>query len=257
MKKNLLRLFAFALLFGACKHEPIAPDTEYLNQAVYDKISEYADSYLTGVHDVFSIYFQKDTTGKENLVVFAHISYNHTLDAIKVNQNNWLTLPQHSGSSELKTDLSSAVDNNISFQIRSKTPQNEVTNGEVLVPKSTPMTATDLGNNTFRINWTPQYRKQKVLIYLTYYRVYVQRLNNAYAVETEDDGELILKPSVFEQFKPTNSQLLNNATSEGVTVGLLRINPKRRTVVKQPSTGTEYAVYGGNASSVSIEVQVK
>ena len=256
MKKNLLSLCIFVFLFGACTHEPIIPDTEYLNQAAYDKISEYSNSYLTGIHDVFSIYFQKDTTGKESLVVFAHISYNHTLDAIKVNQNNWLTLPQHIGSSELQTDLSSAVDNTVSFQIRSKTPQNEGTNGEVLIPKSTPITATDLGNNTFRINWTPQYRKQKVLVYLTYYRVYVQRLNNAYAVETEDDGELILKPSVFEQFKQVDSQLFN-ITSESVNVGLLRINPKRRTVVKQPSTGTEYAVYGGAGSSVGIEIQVK
>lgn len=257
MKKHFLSLILTALLVGACQHEPIIPDTEYINQAAQSKIAEYQDSKLSGSHNVFSIYLRKDSTGKEDLVVSAHINYNHTLDAVKVNQNDWAILPQHFGEMVFKTDASSAVDQTVSFQIRSKTPQNEIINQEVFIPKHTPITATDLGNNNFRINWTPQYRKQKILLYLSYHRVYLRIFNLPYAIETDDDGEFIFKSSVFEQFKEPASPFLNSVASEFVTVSLLRANPKYKKIVKQPSTGTEYSIYAASGNNVQIEIQNK
>ena len=256
MKKNSLFILGIAFLFTACKHEPIPPDVAYLNQAAHDKIAEYLNAYTPSSHDVFSIgFWPKDTTLREELVAIAHINYKHTLDSMRVNDNPWFKLTEHHGSSVINTTLTSDVDQTVSFQIKSKTPQNEVMSGEVTIPKKSPIKATDLGNNRFKITWKSTNRRERVLVYLTYYRVYVQRLNNAYAVETEDDGEFILTPSLFEQFKELPQQFPSSGTTEPVKVGLIRIVPKRKTIIKQPSTGIEYSVFGGSGSDeTSIDV---
>ena len=253
MKKNNLFILSIALLFTACKHEPIIPDAEYLNQAAYDKIAEFMNAYTPSSHDVFSIgFWPKDTTLREELIASGHISHKHTLDSMRVNDNPWFKLMEHYGSSVINTTLTSNVDQTVSFQIKSKTPLNEVMSGEVTIPKKSPIKAVDLGNNTFKITWQATNRRERVLIYLSYFRVYVQRLNNAYAVETEDDGEFILTPSVFEQFKELPQQFPSSGTTESVKVGLIRIVPKRKTIIKQPSTGIEYSVFGGNGSDETI-----
>ena len=82
MKKNLLRLCAFALLFGACKHEPIIPDTEYLSSAAHRKIAAYQLQDVVSGNNILGISIGKDDTGQNAFVISSHISYNHTLDTL-------------------------------------------------------------------------------------------------------------------------------------------------------------------------------
>ena len=258
MKKNLLRLFACALLFSACKHEPIIPDTEYLSSAARQKIADYQLSDVVSVNNILGISIGKDNAGQNAFVISAHINHNHTLDALSVHKSDWALLPQHFGNSTAKTLLSNTVDQTVNFQIRSKTPQNEVTNGSVLIPQSTPISATTLSENTFKLQWTPQYPKEKVLIYFTYFTGYGQtRINDAYALETADDGECILPASLWAQFKRIPNAFTPNLTSENVSINLIRFNPKRKTSVTQVSTGTQYTVYGDNYGVADIEVLIK
>ena len=249
-------MLGIALLFTACKHEPILPDVVYLNQAAHDKIADYLNDYTPSTNDVFSIgFWPKDTTLQEELVTRFQINHGHTLDSMRVNDSKWFKLATHSGSNVVNTTLTSNVDQTVSFQIKSKTPQDEVMSGSVTIPKKMPIMATDLGNNTFKITWKATNRREKVLIYLSYFRVYVTRLNHAYAVETEDDGEFILTPSVFEQFKEIPSQLQSSDKTESVSVELIRLFPKRKTIIKQPSTGIEYSIFGNNyLDKTSIDV---
>ena len=254
MKKYKLTFFLFALVFASCKHEPIIPDVTYLNQTAYDKIADYWNGFTTNNHNTFSISYVVDTSGKQQLYWSCHINYNHTLDSIKVNDSQSFKLPNHFGGDVVNNSLSNSNDQMVSFQIRSKTPHNEIMTGTVFVSKPQPISAIDLGNNTFNIKWTPQNRRERVLIYLTYFRVYVQRLNYCFAVETEDDGEYTFAPSIFEQFRETNPLFISNDPTETVAVRLLRLDLKRKTVIKQPSTGTQYSVFGGGADATTIQV---
>lgn len=258
MKKTNLILCSLILLFISCKHESILPDTEYLNEAAYYKIKEYSNEYEPGSLGVFTISSGKDSNGKDQLYLGYHIDYNHTLDAIKVDINNWLKLPDHFGSDVISSLLSSNKNQNVSFQIRSKMPQDEVVNGEVLVPRQSPITVTDLGNNIFKIKWTAQNRRQKVLIYLNAIYAYIQPYyNGTFAVETDDDGEYTLQPAVFEKFDKKRNQFNINSTLEHMQVSLSRNTPNRKTIIKQPSTGAEYTVYGGKIERTKIDVIIK
>ena len=167
-------------------------------------------------------------------------------------------MPNHFGSDVISSSLSSNKNQNVSFQIRSKMPQGEVMNGEVLVPRQSPITVTDLGDNAFKIKWSAQNRRQKVLIYLNAIYAYTQPYyNGTFAVETDDDGEYILLPSVFEKFERKRNQFNINSTLEPMQVSLSRNTPNRKTKVKQPSTGAEYAVYGGKIEVAKIDVIIK
>lgn len=258
MKKTNIILCCLLLLFVSCKHEQILPDTEYLNAAAYYKLKEYSNEYEPGSLGVLSISSNIDSKGKEQLHLDYHINYNHTLDAIKVDINNWLKLPYHSGSDVISSSLSSNKHQNVPFQIRSKMPQGEVMNGEVLVPRQSPITVTDLGNNTFKIKWAAQYRRQKVLIHLYAIYAYIQPYyNGRFAVETDDDGEYTLLPSVFEKFEKKRNELNINSTLEPMQISLSRNTPNRKTIVKQPSTGAVYTVYGGTVEVAKIDVLIK
>jgi hypothetical protein len=256
MKKNNLILLVFVLILTSCKHEQALLDVEYFNKDAFDKIAEYWNGYTPSSHSALSIYFEKDTVGREQLVCAAHINYNHTLDSMRLNGGKFEKLTKHFGSFYQKTTLSRDIDQKVSFEIRSTTPQNEIMMGEVTIPKPMPITATDLGNNTFKIKWTAQNRGQRVLLHLTYFRVYVTRLNNAYAVETDDDGEFILTPSVFDKFREITTRPQVAGATEPVKVGLVRMMPQRKAVVKQLSTGLEYGVYGGSEDLINIDVLI-
>jgi hypothetical protein len=258
MKKYTLCLGFFMLLFFSCQKRQLA-DIEYWNQTAFDKINDYWNGFTTGTHDVFNIGFQPfDTTPQTKLTLTSHISYGHTLESFKLHQEDWVDMPIHFGSNAYNSTLSNNVDQLVQFQIRSKSPQGETMSGEVLIPKATPIKAQALGNNRFKITWTPLDENKRVLLYLYYFRVYVIRLNSAFAVETDDDGEYIFDASIFEKLKvdPTTS-FVTTEQKETVTVNLLRGIPKRKTIVKQPSTGVEYSVYGGGADATSIEVEIK
>ncbi len=129
-------------------------------------------------------------------------------------------------------------------------------NGEVTVPKSTPITATDLGNNTFKITWAGQNQRGRVLIYLSSLFAYTPYFSGSYAVETEDDGTYILQPSVFEKIKLARFQITPHGAFEPISVRLMRKNAKRKTTIKQPSTGTEYTVFGGLPNYTQIDVSI-
>lgn len=258
MKNNYAFGILLLLLVVACKHEPILPDVEYLDQAANTKVTEFSNGYLPSSHGTIGIYFSKDTLGKEWLSVNYHINYNHTLDVFKASTSDWLKLPDHFGSNSVTHSLSSDNDQMIAFQIRSKTPQTELTNGEVLVPRQTPITATDLGNNTFKITWLGLNHKQRVLISLfTEYAYSQPYYMGNYAIETDDDGEFIFKPEVFEKFGKNPSPFNAQGPLERMRVTLHRYNPKAKTVITQASTGAQYEVFGGFAESALIEAMKK
>lgn len=258
MQKLKFSLGIFILLFLSCQKRQLA-DVEYWNQTAFDKINDYWNGFTKGTHDVFNIDFQPfDTTLKTKLTLTSHISYGHTLESFKLHQEDWVGMPAHFGRNNFNSVLSNNVDNLVQFQIRSKSPQGETMSGEVLIPKATPIKAQALRNNRFKITWTPLDEDKRVLLYLYYFRVYVIRLNSAFAVETDDDGEYIFDASVFEKLKvDPASSLGSNAPTETVTVNLLRGISKRKTIVKQPSTGVEFSVYGGGADATTIEVETK
>jgi hypothetical protein len=256
MKKIYYLCTAFVLMLWACKHEPILPDVEHLNQDAFNKIFEYNYSVKPSSHNVLGINLMTDTLNRQQLNLSAHINYNHTLEAMRVNQNNWWALPEHYNYQAQNTNLSNRTDQVVHFEIKSKTPQNEVMKGSVLIPKAVPISVTKLGRNNFKLNWTPQRENQRVLIYLNYTWAYNPRLNHAYAVETNDDGEYILPPSVFDYFKLEQIwNVTNTNTKETFSVNFVRLNPARSTIVKQPSTGTEYTVFGGVHDSANFEVE--
>jgi hypothetical protein len=201
MKKIYYLCTAFVLMLSACKHAPILPDVEYLNQDAFNKIYEYNYDVKPSSHNVLGINLMTDTLNRQQLNLSAHINYNNTLEAMRVNQNDWWTLLERNGFQTQNTNLSNVTDQVVNFEIKSKTPQNEVMKGSVLIPKAVPISVTKLGRNNFKLNWIPQRENQRVLIYLNYTWAYNQRLNYAYAVETNDDGEYILPPSVFDFFK--------------------------------------------------------
>ena len=87
MKKYKLTSCLFAIVFASYKHEPIIPDVTYLNQAAYDKISDFWNGFITTNDNTFSIRYVVDTSGKQQLYWSCHINYNHTLDSIKVNDS--------------------------------------------------------------------------------------------------------------------------------------------------------------------------
>jgi hypothetical protein len=258
MHKYIFYLSIFMVLFFSCQKRQLA-DVEYWNQTAFDKINDYWNGFTPGTHDVFNIGFQPfDTTQQTKLTLTSHISYGHTLESFKVHQEDWVNMPIHFGSNYFNSTLSNAIDQTVQFQIRSKSPQGETMSGEVLIPKATPIKAQALGNNRFKITWTPLDEDKRVLLYLYYFRVYVIRLNSAFAVETDDDGEYIFDASIFEKLKvnPTTS-FASTEPTESVTVNLLRVISKRKTVVKQPSSGVEYSVYGGGVDATTIEVETK
>ena len=258
MKNNYAFGIAFLLLAVACKHEPITPDAEYLDQAANTKVTEFSNGYLPSSHGTIGISSGKDTLGKDRLNVTYHINYNHTLDALKVTTSDWLKLPDHFGSNSIIHSLSSDKDQLVAFQIRSKTPQNELTGGDVLVPRQTPITATDLGNNTFKITWLELNAKQRILISLFTDYAYTQPYYTGhFAVETADDGAFILKSDVFEKFGKNPSLFNAQGALERMRVTLYRYNPKAKTVVTQASTGLQYEVFGGFAESTLIGVLKK
>jgi hypothetical protein len=258
MKKNALILIAFMLLFAACKHETIAPDIEYLNEDAYAKIIEYSSTASSNSNGSFGISSVKDSMGKYKLNLTYHIGYNHTFDSFKVENNAWLKLPEHFDYDVVSNSLSMDNDRIMSFQIKSKTPKDELTIGSVTVPKQTPIAVTELGGNAFRITWVGQNRRQRILIYLyteyTYQQPYYM---GRYAVETADDGEFIFTPEVFEKFEKNVSPFNAQMATEQMRVSLYRNNPSRKTVVKQLSTGKEYEVYGGFADANFIQVLKK
>jgi hypothetical protein len=259
MKKNKLlfiAFIAFIVSFWSCKHAPILPDIEYFDGAVFEKIDNYWNGFISHDYRDFNINFEKNGNGVEQLHWSFHNFNGHTLDALKIEESPWFNLPKFSGSGDVSSSLSSDKDQIVSFQMRSKTPQNEIISGTVAIPKPMPMTIIDLGNNAFKIKWTPQRRGEKVLIYLHYFRYYVIRTNAAYAVETEDDGEHILGPSVFDRFKENIGQIsLSNSDKEPVYIGLIRLNNQRKTTIIQPSTGIKYNVFGGSVDEQIIEVK--
>jgi hypothetical protein len=255
MKKYNLILCAFTLLFAACKHEPVIPDMEYFNEDTGKKVSEFLGGFETGSHDVLNIGLRRDTSGNNQVSWRAHINNRERiLDAIQVDKSSWITLPDHFGEGVATTSLSSDNDQIVAFQIRSNTTPIEVMKGEVMVQKSTPITATDLGNNTFKINWTAQKKGQKVLINLFSLHAYTPFFDGSFAVETEDDGEYIIKTSVFERIKQVRFAINPNGKIEPMNVSLMRANPKRKTVVTLPSTGTQYTVFGGGSAQTTINV---
>jgi hypothetical protein len=254
MKKNLLMLFAFALSFFACQHEPILIDTEYLNQAAIAKKHEYANTNPLGGDNGFSISLLLDSAGQDKLNLGYHVSHNHTLDAVKINQSNWLPIREHYGYNIMTNAQPSNKDQIVSFQIRSKTPQNEIMSGEVVVPKLMSVTVTDLGNNTFKITWAAQNQKQRVLMSLEPTFTYISPyFSGNFAVETEDDGEYIIQPSVFDKFDKTSNASNAPYPTQMMQIRLLR-KVANRTIVKQASTGIEYAVYGGYEDAIYIDV---
>jgi hypothetical protein len=258
MKNNYAFGILLFLLSVGCKHEPITPDAEYLDQAANTKVTEFSNGYLPSSHGTIGISSGRDTLGKDRLYLAFHINYNHTLDAFKVTTSDWLTLPNHFGNNSVIHSVSSDNDQLVAFQIRSKTPQNELTSGEVLVPRQTPITATDLGNNTFKITWLGLNRKQRVLINLYTEYAYTQPYYTGnFAVETDDDGVFILKPEVFEKFGKNSNPFNAQGPIERMRVTLYRHNPKAKTVVTQASTGAQYEVFGGFAESALIEVMKK
>lgn len=258
MKNNYAFGILFLLFVAACKHEPITPDAEYLDQAANTKVTEFSNGYLPSSHGTIGIYLSKDTLGKDWLNFNYHINYNHTLDAFKVTTSDWLKLPDHFGSNSVIHSVSSDNDQWVAFQIRSKTPQNELTSGEVLVPRQTPITVADLGNNTFKITWFGLNQKQRVLISLYTDYAYTQPYYTGhFAVETADDGEFIFKPEAFEKFGKNPSPFNAQGALERMRVTLYRYNPKAKTVVTQASTGAQYEVFGGFAPSALIEVLKK
>ncbi len=124
MKKITLILCAFICSFSACQHEPIIVDSEYFNEETADKISEFTNNELPSNHDVFSIYLYKDSMNKNLINWAAHINYNHTLDAIKVDDRDWFKLTGHYTSGNATTTSQSMdYEQIIPFQIRSKTPK--------------------------------------------------------------------------------------------------------------------------------------
>lgn len=255
MKKSNLILSVFLLLFAACKHEPIIPDMEYFNENTDKKILEYWNTFETSHHDIFNIGLRRDESGNNKVYWQAHINNrDRILDAIQVDKSNWFTLPEHFGGKDTTTSLSSDNDQILAFQIRSKAPQNELIKGEVTIPKTTPITATELGNNTFKITWAAQKKEQRVLIFLSSLHAYTPFFSGSFAVETEDDGAYIIPSSVFEKMKHVRFQINANGKTEPVKVSLLRFNAKRKTLVTLPSTGTQYAVFGGSAVETTINV---
>jgi hypothetical protein len=254
MKKTTLILLSFVSLFCACKHEPFVADFEYFNQAATDKIATYANGYLTSSHGVFTISSGKDSSANDQLTVGYHIEYNHTLDAIQVDKSDWTKLAPHFGGHIVTTSLSSDKSQVVAFKIRSTTPQNEVMNGEVTVPRQTPLSVADLGNNTFKITWAGQNRRARVLIAMSPYHVYdTPYYQGNFAVETEDDGEYILMPTVFEKFEKNTNSTSNFVTSR-MQIHLMRNIPNTKVSIKQPSSGKEYTVYGGYTDGKIIDV---
>ena len=258
MKNNYAFGIAFLLLAVACKHEPITPDSEYLDQAADTKITEFTNGYLPSSHGTIGISSGKDTLGRDRLNLSYHINYNHTLDVFKVATTDWFQLPEHFGYNNVTHSESSDKDQLVAFQIRSKTPQNEITSGELLVPRQTPITATDLGNNTFKITWLGLNHKQRILISLYTQQIYIQPYHTGhFAVETADDGEFTFKPEVFEKFGKNPTPWNTKGSIEQMRVTLYRYKPKTKTVVTQASTGAKYEVFGGFAESTLIEVLKK
>jgi hypothetical protein len=258
MKNNYAFGLLLLLLVVACKHEPILPDVEYLDQAANSKVTEFANGYLPSSHGTISISSGKDTLGKDRLNLGYHINYNHTLDSFKVATSAWFKLPEHFGGNSVIHSESSDKDQIVAFQIQSKTPKTELTNGEVLVPRQTPITATDMGDNTFKITWRGLNHKQRVLINLYTEYAYTQPYYTGnFAVETDDDGEFILKPNVFEKFGKNPSPTNARGPLERMKVSLYRYYPKAKTIITQASTGAQYEVFGGFAESVLIDVLKK
>jgi hypothetical protein len=255
MKKNIYVFCGILLLFLACKHESVIPDSEYFNQAAIDKIATYSKGYSLTNDGSFSIISSKDSTGNNQFLVNYHISYNHTLDAIQVDKSVWSKLPEHFGYHFVTTSLSSDKNQMVAFKIRSKTPQDEVINGEILVPKQTPITATDLGNNMFKITWEGQNRNDRILISIKPYFVYeIPFYQGNFVVETEDDGEYILQPSVIEKFeKNTSNWNTLDSPKQKMQINLMRNIPNTRVNIKQLSTGKDYDVYGGYSEMTRIE----
>lgn len=255
MKKNNIILCALMLLFAACKHEPIIPDMEYFNENTDKKILEYWSSFETSTPDVLNIGLRRDAGGNNKVYWQAHINnHNRVLDAIQVDKSDWFTLTDHFGGEDTTTSLSSDNDQIIAFQIRSKAPQNERVKGEVTVPKTTPIAATDLGNNTFKITWAAQKKGQRVLIFLSSLHAYTPFFSGSFAVETDDDGAYIIQPSVFEKMKHARFLINASGKTEPIKVSLLRFNAKRKTSLTLPSTGTQYTVFGGGAVETKIDV---
>jgi hypothetical protein len=258
MKNKIALLVLFLVGIMACKHEPIQPDAEYLDQAAQSKVSEYSNGYLPSSHGVISINFKKDSMGKDQFNCGYHINNNNLLfDSFKVDKSHWVKLPNHFGGDVLSSSLSSDKDQLVSFQIRSKTPKDEYTIGEVIVPHQTPLTASDLGNNTFKITWEVQ-RKQRILLSLYTEYTYTQPYYTGnYAVETDDDGEFIFKPEVFEKFGKNNTPFNTQGQFENMKVSLYRNNPKRKIIITQASTGAQIDVFGGYADGTYIMVLKK
>jgi hypothetical protein len=244
MKKNVFILFACAFSFFACQHEPIIIDTEYLNQAAIDKKNEYANTNPFSTDNVFSISLMKDSAGQDKLTLGYHVSHNHTLDAVKINQSNWLAIREHYGYNIMTDAQPSNKDQIVSFQIRSKIPQNEMMSGEIVVPKLMSVATTDLGNNTFKITWAAQNHKQRVLLSLEPTLTYISPyFSGSFAVETEDDGEYIINPSVFDKFDKTPNTWNASYPTQMMQIRLLRKVANRQTIVKQASTGLENTLF--------------
>jgi hypothetical protein len=255
MKKTTLILFSLVSIFSACKHAPITPDFDYFNDATNQKILEYWEGYETPIHNVITITLGQDTIWNKRVSWEAHINNDpRLLDSITVENGFWFPLPKHFGSGATSSSLSKDYDQIVPFQIRSKTPQNEVISGQVTVPKSTPILATDLGNNTFKINWVAQKKGDRVLIFIASLYAYTPYFDGSFAVETEDDGEYTIPSTVFEKIKNVHYQLSIDGRTEPLKVSLLRSNPKRKTVIRQPSTGIDYTVYGGSPDVTKIDV---
>ena len=257
MKRNILILTALSSLFFSC-YKTHLEEVEYFGQDVYEKVTEYSNGFKLGTHDVFNIYLErKDTLGQQHIVVTSHINYNHTLDTFILNDNIRFGLPIHFVSDRFKTSLSSDKDQTVSFEIRSKTPQNEVMKGHIIIAKDNPITAENLGNNTFKITWKPQDRRQNILINVSSLLAYTPLLNG-YAVETVDDGEHILDASIFKKIRNQRESISFNPSKEPVSIKLTRKFPQRLTVVEQPSTGVKYSVYGGDSGgSTTVDVLVE
>jgi hypothetical protein len=256
MEKNTIVLCALIVVFLACKHESVLPDTEYFNQEAIDKITTYSRGYSpTGVGS-FSISSNKDSSGNNQFFVGYHIDYNHTMDAIQVDKSTWTKLPEHFGNHFVTTSLSSNNNKTVAFKIRSKSPQqDEIINGEVTVPKQTPITASDLGNNTFKITWIAQNRQERILISLSSFYVYdTPYYRGFFAAETEDDGEYILKPTAFEKFeRDSSNNNIIHTVKQKMSIHLNRQIANTRVTITQPSTGKIYDVYGGFSDETRID----
>ena len=251
MKKIIITSIALCMLLSCTKDKLVFK--EYWNGEA-NKIKMAYDDTNSGTHDQFSIYNQKGNAG--NILKYGcHISYNHTLDAIKVEGANWLKLPVHFGEDSVSKTPIQTNDKLVSFAIRSKTPVDEIMTGSVVIAKPFNLSVEELGNNTFKLKWIAGSYNDNVLIYLNSLAFYTPNISGTYAVETNDDGEYILESAIFDKIDRTQTSGFKSE-NESLSVAIRRKVEGRKTTVKQLSTGVQYDVYGGSGESAVIKVKL-